>query len=317
MMLGETHELSEEQHELFKQSGTMHLFAISGLNIAVIAGALLMLLWPLRRWPVVRFVAGATLLWLFVDITGAAPSAVRAFVMAVFLQAAWVLLKPGSVLAALVASAALVLVIAPFQVFGASFVMSYGIVAASLLLGLPLGEAWVERWSPAKDLPKAAWQWWHHAASAAWRWLAAALAVGLATMLVGLLTGIHYFGLFTPGALVTNLVLIPAAMVVTLGGFAALVCGLAGWVGRAVVCNHAAALVFLGIEWGVAQSVKVPGAFISARFAVPWMGPAVLSLLGAVLLWGYAAGWRRRIFYWAPFAVVAAVLVFGVRLPSP
>lgn len=73
MMLGETHELSEAQHELFKQSGTMHLFAISGLNIAVIAGALLMLLWPLRRWPAVQFILSAALLWLFVDITGAAP----------------------------------------------------------------------------------------------------------------------------------------------------------------------------------------------------------------------------------------------------
>jgi len=292
----------------------MHLFAISGLNIAVIAGALQMLLWPLRRWSVVRFIAGATLLWLFVDITGAAPSAVRAFVMAVFLQAAWVLLKPGSVLAALVASAALVLVIAPFQVFGASFVMSYGIVAALLLLGLPLGEAWVERWSPAKDLPKAAWLWWHHAASAAWRWLAAALAVGLATTLVGLLTGIHYFGLFTPGALVTNLVLIPAAMVVTLGGFAALVCGLVGWAGGAVLCNHAAALVFLGIEWGVAQSVKVPGAFdLGALYLslvrtgdarTPGRGAALRLcdglapadfLLGAVRARGGGAGFRSAV----------------------
>ena len=205
------------------------------------------------------------------------------------------------------------LVVAPFQVFGASFVMSYGIVAALLLLGLPLGEAWVERWSPAKDLPKAAWRWWHHAAGAAWRWLAAALAVGLATTLVGLLTGVHYFGLLTPGALVTNLVLIPAAMVVTLGGFAALVCGLVGWAGGAVLCNHAAALVFLGIEWGVAQSVKVPGAFVSARFAATWLGPAMLTLLGAVLLAGYAAGWRRRRYFWAPFALVAVVLVVGVR----
>ena len=89
---------------------------------------------PLRRWPVVRFAVGAGLLWLFVDITGGAPSAVRAFVMAVFLQAALLLMKPASVWAALVASAFAVLVVAPLQVFGASFVMSYGIVAALLLL---------------------------------------------------------------------------------------------------------------------------------------------------------------------------------------
>jgi len=313
MMLGETHELSEAQHELFKQSGTMHLFAISGLNIAVIAGALQILLLPLSRWPVVRFAFGATLLWLFVDITGAAPSAVRAFVMAVFLQAAFALWKPGSVLAALVASACVVLVMAPLQVFGASFVMSYGIVAALLLLGLPLGEAWSAWWSPAADLPKAAWRWRHHATDTAWRWLAAAVAVGAATTLVGLLTGVHYFGLLTPGALVTNLVLIPAAVVVTLAGFAALLAGLTGWSFGAVLCNHAAALVLLGIEQIVAWSVRVPGAFVPAKFAASWVGPVALAVLGAVLLAGYAADWRRRSFFWAPFALVAVVLLLGVR----
>ena len=44
----ETRALTEEQHTIFMQSGTMHLFAISGLNIAVIAGALEALLLLLR-----------------------------------------------------------------------------------------------------------------------------------------------------------------------------------------------------------------------------------------------------------------------------
>ena len=313
MMLGETHELSEAQHELFKQSGTMHLFAISGLNIAVIAGALLMLLWPLRRWPVAQFGLSAALLWLFVDITGAAPSAVRAWMMAVFLQAALTLWKPANVLAALVASAAAVLAVAPLQVFGASFVMSYGIVAALLLLGLPLGEAWMERWSPGRDLPKVTWRWWHHAASETWRWLAPALAIGAATTLVGLLTGLHYFGLLTPGALLTNLALIPAAVVVTLAGFASLLCGLLGWAGGAMLCNHAAALVLLVIERAVAASVLIPGAFGPAQFTAGWWGPVGLALLGAGLLAGYAVGWKRRTYYWAPFALVGLILIFGVK----
>ncbi len=208
--------------------------------------------------------------------------------MAVFLQAALLLLKPASVRAVLVASALAVLVVAPLQVFGVSFVMSYGIVAALLLLGLPLGEAWMEAWTPAADLPKAAWRWCHHAANAMWRWLAAALAVELATTLVGLLRDVHYFGLLTPGALVTNLALIPAAMIVTLGGFASLVSGLAGWSWGAVICNHAAALVFLGFKHVVAVSVRVLGSFMSAKFSAAWIGPATLTALGVILLAGYA-----------------------------
>ena len=97
----------------------------------------------------------------------------------------------------------------------------------------------------------------------------------------------------------------------------ALVCGLAGWMGGAALCTHAAALVFLGIERGVARSVTVPGAFVPAQFAATWLGPAMLTVLGALLLAGYAVDWRRRIYFWAPFALVAAVLVFGVRFPGP
>lgn len=314
MMLGETHELSDEQHKLFMQSGTMHLFAISGLNIGVIATSLQALLLLLRLPSWARFAVGTALLWLFVDITGASPSAVRALVMAIFVQAALVLRRPANPLAALVASSAAVLLIAPLQVFSASFLMSYGIVAALLLLGLPLAEAWLARWTPWRDLPVSAWHWWQRRAAAAWRGAAMALAIGIATTLVSLLTGVQFFRLLTPGALVANLVLIPAAMAATLGGFAALLCGLVGFGPGVVLCNHASALVLLIIEGLVRLSVQLPGAFVPARFTTPWVGLASFSLLMAALLAGYAAGWRReRGGWWPPFAIVALALTLGVK----
>ncbi len=313
MMLGETDELSSEQRTVFMRSGTMHLFAISGLNIGVIAVALagLLALCRLPPWP--ALIASAVSLWLFVDITGGSPSAVRAFVMAVYLQAAFVVRQPGNVLAALAASAFAVILVSPLQVFGASFLMSYTIVLALLLLGLPLGEAWAARWSPYRLLPKPSWRWFHHAADAAWRWLAAALAIGVATSLVSLILGVQFFRLLTPGALVANLVLVPAAMLVTLGGFAALLCGLVGFTAGAALCNHAAALVLLGIERAVQTGVQVPGAFLPARFDAPWMGTLTLAALTGTLLWGYGNRWKPARGGWMPpFAVVAVALWCGV-----
>jgi competence protein ComEC len=314
MMLGETHELSDEQHALFMQSGTMHLFAISGLNIAVIAGMVQALLSLLRLPAWARFVAGTAVLWLFVDITGAAPSAVRAFAMTVFLQAALVLRRPANPVAAVTASALAVILVTPLQVFSASFLMSYGIVTALLVFGLPLGDAWQARWSPWRDVPEATRTRWQRATAAAWRWAAPAIAIGVAATLVSLLTGVQFFRLLTPGALIANLVLIPAAIVVTLGGFSALLCGGLGFVAGAACCNHAAALVLLGIEWLVRVSVRVPGAFLPAAFTAPWIGGCALAVLMATLLAGYAAGWKRsRGGWWPPLAVVALALVFGVN----
>ncbi|MDO8544668.1 MAG: ComEC/Rec2 family competence protein [Opitutaceae bacterium] len=314
MMLGETHELSDEQRRLFMQSGTMHLFAISGLNIAVIAGAIqaALLLLRLPRWA--RFGIGVSVLWIFVDITGAAPSAVRAFIMAGFLQAAFVFRQPGNPFAALVASAFVVLLVAPLQLFSASFLMSYGIVTALLVLGLPLGDAWLERWKPWRDLPVPAWRWWHQAVAAAWRAAAIAVAIGVATTLVSLLTGVQFFGLLTPGALLANLVLIPAAMIVTLGGFVSIICGLVGFGAGAALCNHAAAMVLLVIEWLVGASLHLPWAFVPARYLWPWVGTVALAALMFTLIGGYAWGWRReRGSWWPPFIIVALTLIFGVK----
>jgi competence protein ComEC len=262
----------------------------------------------------VRFAIGAALLWLFVDITGASPSAVRAFAMAVFLHAAFVLRRPANVLAGLVASAFAVLLVSPLQVFSASFLMSYAIVLALLVLGLPLGEAIVARWTPWRDLPQPAWSWWQRRTDWAWRTLVAALAIGLATTLVSLLTGVQFFRLLTPGAVAANLALIPAAMVVTLGGFAALLCGFVGFTFGAVLCNHAAAVMLWLIEGLVRLSVQIPGAFVPAHYSAAWIGAVALSALMATLVFGYATNWKRnRGGWWPPFAVVALTLIFGVK----
>jgi competence protein ComEC len=259
-------------------------------------------------------VIGAALLWLFVDITGAAPSAVRAFAMAVFLHAALIFQLPANVLAGLVASAFVVLLVAPLQIFSGSFLMSYAIVLALLVLGLPLGDAILEWWTPWRFLPEPAWRWWHRWIDTAWRWLVLTLAVGVATALVGLLTGVQFFQLLTPGSLLANLVLIPAAMIVTLGGFAALLCGLVGFTFGVVLCNHASALMLLIIEWLVGLSVRLPGAFMQAHYTATWIGAAALATLIATLVFGYATGWKRHLGgWWPPFAVVALTLIFGVK----
>ena len=44
MLLGRQEELTDAQKELFRASGTMHLFSISGLHIAVIAAVIDMIL---------------------------------------------------------------------------------------------------------------------------------------------------------------------------------------------------------------------------------------------------------------------------------
>ncbi len=313
MMLGQTSDLSEDQRTVFRQSGTMHLFAISGLNIGVIAVALEALLLLTRLPLAARFVLGLALLWLFVDITGASPSAVRAFGMAAFVHLARLCRRPNTPLAAIVGSATFVVAMAPFQLFSASFIMSYGIVIAILTLGAPLAEHCLAWWSPWHLVPRVTWARWQEWTVWVWRWLVQSVAVGIAAAVVGTLTGILFFELVTPASLAANLALIPAAVAATTGGFVSLLCGLLGFEAGSIHCNHAAALVLWGIEALARWSLTWPGAFFDAFFQPGWIGPAALLAMMVVLLAGYAARWERKVGGWAaPFVLLAVTLTAGV-----
>ena len=314
MMLGQVQELSGDQKGLFMRSGTLHLFAISGQQISVIALCLQTLLHFLRVPRQPAALVGLTALWLYVDITGASPSAVRAFLMCALVIAAFALRRPGNILSALAASALFVLLADPMQLFSASFQMSYGIVAVLLLLGVPLAEALQARGSLFAHLPEASWRWHHRCRAWVWRWFLGLLGIGLATMLVSMLTSVQFFRLFTPGALLANLILIPASSVVIGAGFASLLCGLCGFATGSVLFNHAGALVLGLMDGFLRGATAIRGVFVPAHFRPDWLGPAGLAALLAVCLAGSAWRWRReRGGFWPPFVLVALLLLLGVQ----
>ncbi len=314
MLLGQQQELSDGQKGIFRESGTMHLFSISGLHIAVIAAVIHGFLLLLRMPAAARVVAGGILLWLYVDITGGTPSAVRAFLMVMFLHASHVLRLPGNPLSALVASAVCVLLVQPMQLFSASFQLSYGIVASLLLLGLPLGERWTGKWALFTHLPKVSWRWYHHVIGWAWRGLLGVVAIGLSTTLVSTISGVLIFKLFTPVSLLANLVLIPVGSLVIMSGFLALLCGLAGFGWLAIVLNHASILLLMGIEKGVQFFIGLPGAYHAAEFAFAWLGYAAFAGLLGVIIFGYATNWEtKRGGFWTPFGFTLLVLLAGMK----
>jgi competence protein ComEC len=316
MLLGQKHDMQEDQVTMYLRTGTMHLFAISGLHIGVIALGIhgLLAAAPLPRWA--RFGAGVAALWLFVQITGATPSAVRAFWMIFLLQLSFQLRVPVNPLATLAFAALVSLVANPLQLFSASFQMSYGIVGGLLLFGVPLGERWQARRLFA-DLPKVSWERWRHRAEAARRAFFGALGIGVASSLVSAICGVIYFGLFTPGALLANLVLIPLASVAILGGLLSLLTGLCGLGWAGVLFNHAAALVLLVMQRLLEWFLLIPGIFWPGKFEPAWTGHAALACLMASFLFGYAHRWSwRRGGFLAPVAVVAAALAVCVKFGS-
>lgn len=318
MLLGQQREMSEAQTVLYRNTGAMHLFSISGMHITVIAAALHGLFSLLRLPRLALFVLSLVSVWLYVDVTGRAPSAVRAFVMVALVETAFLLRKPVNPLSTLVLSTLVVLFWDPLQIFGASFQMSYGIVAALLLLGTPLGEAVLAAKSPFADLPPVTWSRIQKIVAQAWRWTVLAVCAGLAASTVGTLTGVYFFELLTPGALLVNLALIPLSGYVLLSGLLSLFCGLLCFDFGASVFNHSGALVLQAMEFLARKAEPLPGMSYPGHFEIDWVGGLALLLLLGLCFVGYSLRWKpKAVGLWLPFAYVFAVVAFAVKLGTP
>jgi competence protein ComEC len=314
MLLGEKANLSPEQQAAFLRSGTFHLFSISGLHVGVIAAAIQGVLWLLRVPRRAAGVACLAVLGAYVAVTGASPPAIRALLMIACLLASQLCRLPGNALSALAASALLILLFDPVQLFGIGFQMSYTVVAALVLMGAPLAEKWTAAWRPFALLPRGDWRWRHHAIA----WLGRHVLGGAAGCWVAFLAstpaGIDSFRLFSPGSLAANLVVIPLSSLAIIAGLLSLLSGLAGCLPWAVLFNSAAGVILLAIDALLRHGTQLPGACFPATFRYDWLSAAAPPLLLGVMLAGRAGRWSRRYGgFWPPVAVLGAILLAGVR----
>jgi competence protein ComEC len=313
MLLGEKAVLTDEQQNAFMRSGTFHVFSVSGLHVGVIAAAIHAVFSLLRISR--RTTIGLTLiiLWLYVQVTGANYPALRAFIMIAFLLGSQGLRQPGNGLAALAAAALATLLYDPAQLFSTGFQMSYAVVLALIVMGAPLAAGWLERWHPFALKPRPEWHWVHHRFAEAGRWVIKAVAACWVAFLASLPAGIGYFGLFSPGSLLANLVIIPVSSLAIVGGFLSLLCGLVGLGPWSQLFNSAAAMLIIATEWLLRRGTALPGVYFPAQFREPWMTPTALALLSGLLLLCHAGRWSRRYGgYWPPVVVLTLLLIFGV-----
>lgn len=318
MMLGEKAVLSVEQRNAYMRSGTFHVFSVSGLHVAAIAAAILGLLTLARLPPRWTMVLGLMILWLYVQITGASAATIRAWLMIAFLFGARIFRLPGNALAALAVSALVTLLLDPRQLFTTGFQMSYLVVLALIVMGAPLAERWRAAWRPFSDLPEVSWGWWRPGVVWAGRRFLDAFAATWAASVASAPASIGYFGLFSPGALLANLVVVPLASFALFAGVASLLSGLIGLGPVVVVFNHAAALLIISMDWLVRTGTQAPGMFFPLSFRADWMASASMALTAALLLLGLGLRWARdRGGFWLMPMLLGLALILSVNSDAP
>lgn len=264
IVIGESPADADELVAAFRNSGTLHIFSVSGMHVAMVGG----IAWLVLRG--LRVSRRSAVLWIlplvfgYSWITGNSAPAVRsAWMMAVFLLAFSFRRRPD-----LLNSLGAVLLAAVLWdgnlLFQPGVQMSYGVVAA-----MAVGAAWASRWfawMAVKDeyLPESLVTGWSARWLRARRWLATTLGVSTAAWIGSTPLTVWHFGLVTPVALIGTMALGPP---VTLMLAAALLSsllhpltpGAAAWVNQA---NGKVADLCVIMARGLSA---IPGAYFTTK----------------------------------------------------
>ena len=141
LVLGDRKAPSERTETLFRTAGITHLLRISGLHVGIVALIVGLLLRPFRRNRFSSTMIGAVeiaFVWLFVAITGMAPSTMRAGVMFTFIIVGKSLTMKPPTLNGVAASALLLLTLQPSVIADIGFQLSYSSVVGIIVFVPPL-----------------------------------------------------------------------------------------------------------------------------------------------------------------------------------
>ena len=261
MVLGITKSIPDNLQEQFRNTGTYHLFSVSGLHVGMIA----VILWQILR------IAGAgrrtavciviPALFFYALITGWKPPSLRAATMSAIFLLGMVSSRQPVPLNSLCAAGFFLLVWRTSELFNPGFQLSFFVVFAIFLIAQPLRAALVKVGQPDPFVPRSLWtdgQKWLSKFSTVTGGL---VAVSLAAWIGSLPLIIYYFHLISFSALAANLAIVPLAFVIMVTAILAFTGGLVSATLAAIFNN--ANWMFTHLLLLVVQTVSgLPGSFL-------------------------------------------------------
>jgi ComEC/Rec2-related protein len=244
--LGLRHQTPEDIEEPFQQTGTLHLFAVAGLHVGIVAR----LLWIIagvvhlsRRWAALIIIP---LVLFYSAITGLHVSSVRAAVMAAVLMGGFVVDRRVFTLNSVAAAAMLLLAWDTNELFSTGFQLSFAVVTAIVVLSDPVTQLFQRLIAPDPFLPRTLLPRFRRLIGPVMLKLTQSAAVSLAAFIGSLGLILWYFYLITPVSLLANLVVVPIAFLILAAALLSIVTApLSVWL--SVVFNNA--------NWFLAKTV--------------------------------------------------------------
>lgn len=207
ILLGQRNGLSREKRQLFADAGTIHIFAISGLHVMVVALLLRKVLLRLGFIGCAQSLMAIPLLWVYTIVTGLRPSAVRAALMATFWLSAPIFGRRPDSLSAWATTALLVYGLHPERIFDIGSTLSFAV-----MFGIVLWVEWTKNFQPLfRDGFRTGRFASIFSEQGKANRLLSSFGISLAAWVAGVPIAAAVFGRFTPGGLLANLAVLYCA----------------------------------------------------------------------------------------------------------
>ncbi len=275
LALGRRDLVPRDRRDRWRRSGLAHLLAVSGLHVGLVGGAVWLLLALTGISPRTTRITVLIAVPAYAILAGAAPSAMRAALMAVIYLGARLLGRAILPMAAVLLAATMLLIAQPSLIANIGFQLTVVITAALV------------RWVPVLA-----------AILFGPPWVTGAVAVPVIAQTAAAPLVAWHFRTLIPGAIIANLFALPLLAPIILGSVAATVIAPL-WSAPASL-----GLDFVGLLLSLVRFVSAPAR--AAELVTP-----PLPVTAAVLI--VVAGWiALQAHRWARFGVAAWVCVFAI-----
>ena len=302
MVLGDRSLIPEDLDEAFQRSGVTHVLAISGQHVALLAALIYFVLRGLTVPIPVRVPVTLVLIWLYILVAGAPPSAIRAGVVATFVLGAGLLGRQASPLHLMTTMLAAVLSYNPQLVYSTGFQLSVAAVFGILLLRKPL----------KSSVEKTLFRPFQKPSEAVTNLLAVSLSAQIATAPIIAAS----FGEVSVVGVLTNLIAVPVSgPILTLG----LLSSISGNVLPALAYPMNAANGFLVtiLEWVALVASATPFATVPTPTVTPtlifafYVGCVPAAIAGSAAEKARLSSWGALLVLWAALWLVLVGLGSG------
>ncbi|MEO0079828.1 MAG: ComEC/Rec2 family competence protein [candidate division WOR-3 bacterium] len=297
LLLGDRRGLPKQVQEAFVDAGIVHIMAVSGLNMAIVVGTVVLLLSVLRIRGWWRFGLGVGATLFYVALVGWSAPPVRSGLMACAALLAIPTQRRVTPTATLSVAGLVLLLLDPFSLFEAGTQLSFVATAVILLVAPPIAKV-LRRW---------------HIPGWLRNWIFLPLAVSLAASFGTAPLLLHHFFRFQPLGFLTTAVVVPLVGLATPIGFLVILLNLVSSGLAAIFAESLRAVLWLilviarwfgSLDWSIVE----PG-----RMGWVWVG--WLYLL-AILAVNWQKVWPRPLLRFA-LALGLVLLVWSSALSRP